>query len=136
MISSARSYSASVSIGRGSASARSCPYFRTSSFGLGFRLVATVIFPRSFVVFLVRQHEASQDPFPRVKNLRAELVIIAFDVENWKRNLSDTGLNILVGSLIVSGIMAFMAYYISKFIVVKYRKKTRKGKVSSVSVVN
>src|SRR5262249_1159833 len=78
MISSVRSYSASFSIGRGSASDRSWPYFRTSSL----RLVATVIFPRSFVIFLVRQHEASQDPFPGIKNLRDKPIVIAFDIED------------------------------------------------------
>src|SRR5262249_47930303 len=39
-------------------------------------------FPCPFVVFLVCQHEASQDSFPRVKNLRDEPVVIAFDIED------------------------------------------------------
>lgn len=48
---------------------------------------------------------------------------IVFNLENWKSNLQETGMNILVGSLLVSGIMGVAAYFVSKFIVRKYRKK-------------
>jgi len=51
---------------------------------------------------------------------------IAFDLKNWERNLTQTGLTIFVGSLIVSGIMALMAYYISIFMVDRYRKRNQR----------
>jgi len=51
---------------------------------------------------------------------------IVFDLKNLERNLADTGLTVLLGSLIVSGTMAIMAYYISIFMVEKYRKMHRR----------
>lgn len=44
-----------------------------------------------------------------------------FNLENWASNLKDTGLIIFTGSLIVSGIMSLLAYFISLFMVEKYR---------------
>ncbi|HSD14643.1 MAG TPA: DUF2062 domain-containing protein [Flavobacterium sp.] len=48
---------------------------------------------------------------------------IVFDVDNWKDNLKDTGLAIFIGSLIVSGSLAVIAYFFSKFMVLKFRNK-------------
>ena len=47
---------------------------------------------------------------------------IQFELENWKKNFSETGFTILTGSLILSGIMAIVAFYVSLFIVKKLRK--------------
>ncbi|MEK6616575.1 MAG: DUF2062 domain-containing protein [Bacteroidota bacterium] len=46
---------------------------------------------------------------------------IEFSMENWKENLSDTGVVILIGSFVVSGTLGVLAYFISKFIVKKIR---------------
>lgn len=48
---------------------------------------------------------------------------IKFSVQNWKENLSDTGIVIFFGSFIVSGTLGLLAYFISKFIVTKFRKQ-------------
>lgn len=48
---------------------------------------------------------------------------IDLNAENWKSNLSDTGLAVLLGTLIVSGVTAVLAFYISKLIVTNIRKK-------------
>jgi uncharacterized protein (DUF2062 family) len=50
---------------------------------------------------------------------------IQFELENWKKNFSETGLTILTGSLIVSGILAVIAFYVSLFIVKKLRKQRK-----------
>lgn len=50
---------------------------------------------------------------------------IVFNIDNWKENLKDTGLAILIGSIIVSGVLAAIAYFFSKFIVLKLRNKNR-----------
>ncbi|ESU29530.1 hypothetical protein FLJC2902T_09370 [Flavobacterium limnosediminis JC2902] len=50
---------------------------------------------------------------------------IAFDIDNWKENLKDTGLTILIGSVIVSGFMAVLAYYFSKYMVLRFRNKKK-----------
>ena len=50
---------------------------------------------------------------------------IQFELENWKKNFSETGFTILTGSLIVSGIMAIVAFYVSLFIVKKLRKQRK-----------
>ncbi len=53
---------------------------------------------------------------------------IAFNLENWKENLENTGLSLLLGSIIVSGISSVLAYYIIKIIVTKYRTRIHKNK--------
>lgn len=50
---------------------------------------------------------------------------IAFDIDNWKENLADTGLSILIGSFLVSGCMALLAYYFSKFMVERFRNRKK-----------
>jgi uncharacterized protein (DUF2062 family) len=48
---------------------------------------------------------------------------IAFNTDNWKQNLSDTGITFLIGSLVVSGILSVTAYFLTKFMVIKFRDK-------------
>jgi uncharacterized protein len=48
---------------------------------------------------------------------------VQFSIKTWKDNLSETGIIILWGSLLVSGVMGLLAYFITKFIVEKYRNK-------------
>lgn len=48
---------------------------------------------------------------------------IEFHIENWKENFSDTGIVLLAGSLIVSGFLSIVAYFLTKFVVKRYRDK-------------
>lgn len=48
---------------------------------------------------------------------------IDFNLENWKENISNTSLVLLLGSIIVSGIMSLLVYFTTKIIVEKYRKR-------------
>ena len=47
---------------------------------------------------------------------------IDYKLENWSSNLGKTGITLFVGSIIISGIMAFLGYYISIAVVKIYRK--------------
>jgi uncharacterized protein (DUF2062 family) len=51
---------------------------------------------------------------------------IVFNLENWKENLENTGLSLLLGSIIVSGISSVLAYFITKIIVTKYRTRSHR----------
>lgn len=46
-----------------------------------------------------------------------------FNSENWTSNLGKTGITLFIGSLIVSGITAFLGFFISTSIVKSYRRK-------------
>lgn len=49
---------------------------------------------------------------------------IEFNLDNLEKNLSDTGIVMLLGSLVVSGTMGLFAYYTSMFVVTRIRKPT------------
>jgi uncharacterized protein len=51
---------------------------------------------------------------------------VQFSIKTWKDNLSETGIIILWGSLLVSGVMGLLAYFMTKIIVEKYRNKQKK----------
>lgn len=46
-----------------------------------------------------------------------------FEMNNWKTDITATGITILTGSIVVSGFMAVFAYFFSKYMVQKFRKK-------------
>lgn len=48
---------------------------------------------------------------------------IDFKLENWNSNLGKTGITLFIGSLIISGIIAVLSYFISTAVVKSYRKK-------------
>ncbi len=48
---------------------------------------------------------------------------VDFDIDNWKENLKDTGIIMLWGSLVVSGTLGVLAYFISKFVLTKIRRE-------------
>lgn len=50
---------------------------------------------------------------------------IKFELENWFKTLQETGATILIGSSLVSSIMGGAAYFITLFIVTKYRQRKR-----------
>lgn len=48
---------------------------------------------------------------------------IDFKLENWSSNLGKTGITLFIGSLIISGIVAVLSYFISTAVVKSYRNK-------------
>lgn len=51
---------------------------------------------------------------------------IEFDMDHWKSNLNETGITIIIGSFIVSGFFGIVAFFVSKFMVTKYRRIHKK----------
>lgn len=99
------------------------------TFGLGMPLV--VLLSKFFKFNLVAALALSvvsnpfTSPFFMVLSYKIGAIIlgstIEFDIKNWKDNLNDTGMAILIGSFIVSGTMSVLAYFLTQFIVSKYR---------------
>ena len=50
---------------------------------------------------------------------------IDFDIKTWKNNLGETGLTVLAGSFLLSTFMGVTAYFISKYIVTRYRERKK-----------
>ena len=48
---------------------------------------------------------------------------VKFSLDNWKENLGDTGIIMLLGSLVVSGGLAVLAFFITKFIITRLRNR-------------
>jgi uncharacterized protein (DUF2062 family) len=48
---------------------------------------------------------------------------IDYKLENWSSNLGKTGITLFIGSLIISGIVAVLSYFISTAVVKSYRNK-------------
>lgn len=101
------------------------------TFGLGMPLV--VLLNRFFKFNLISALALSMvsnpftSPFFMITSYKIGAIIldnhIEFNLENWKENLKNTGLTLLLGTTIVSGISSVLAYYITKIIVSKYRNK-------------
>lgn len=104
------------------------------TFGFGTLLV--LLFHRFFKFNLVAALAASlisnpfTSPFFMVFSFKIGSAVLGsnveFSLENWKENLSDTGINMLIGSLIVSGSLSIIAYFITKMIVTRLRTKKKK----------
>ena len=124
-----RSRDSKEEIARGAAIGTFISVFPT--FGLGTPLV--IIFSRIFKFNMLIALATSvisnpfTGPFFLLSSYKVGAFIldthIAFDLKNWEDNLAETGWTIFVGSLIVSGTMALIAYYTSIFMVEKYRKR-------------
>lgn len=50
---------------------------------------------------------------------------IEFSLDNWKENLGDTGLVMLLGSVVVSGGMAILAFFVTKLAVTRLRNNRK-----------
>lgn len=50
---------------------------------------------------------------------------IQFSLENWKENLGDTGIVMLLGSVVVSGGLAVLAFFITRLIITKLRERKK-----------
>lgn len=51
---------------------------------------------------------------------------VHFSMDNWMENLGDTGLIMLMGSLVVSGLIAVIAYFVTKIVITKMRNRKPK----------
>ena len=53
---------------------------------------------------------------------------IKFNIKEWKHQLSEAGLTILIGSLIVSSTVSIIVYFVVKFFIQKYRTRKENSK--------
>lgn len=51
---------------------------------------------------------------------------IEFDLKNWKHQLGEVGLNILIGAIIVSSVVSIIVYFVVKYFMQLYRMKKAK----------
>lgn len=105
------------------------------TFGFGTLLV---LFLNRFIKFnLVAALAASlisnpfTSPFFLIFSFKVGSVILGIDMvfslENWKENLADTGLVMLLGSFIVSGSSAVIAFLITRWLVLMYRSSKKRA---------
>lgn len=104
------------------------------TFGLGTLLV--LLFHRFIKFNLIAALAASlisnpfTSPFFMVSSFKVGSLIlrtkVKFSLEHWKENLGDTGIIMLIGSLVVSGGVAILAFFITKLIITKLRNRRKK----------
>lgn len=100
------------------------------TFGLGMPLVAILSRFFKFNVVVALAFSVISNPFTSpfflLMSYKVGSVItgsqIDFNADNWKSTLSEAGIAVLLGTFLVSGVTAVLAFYISKIIVTKIRK--------------
>lgn len=101
------------------------------TFGLGMPLVAILSRFFKFNVVVALAFSVISNPFTSpfflLMSYKVGSVItgsqIDLSADNWKSTLSEAGIAVLLGTFLVSGVTAVLAFYISKIIVTKIRKK-------------
>lgn len=127
----AKSRNSTAEISWGAAIGTFISVFPTFGFGTPLVLVLSRIFKFNLAIALAASVISNPftSPFFMYLNYKVGALLlnnpIVFDLENWKENLADTGLSILIGSIIVSGLMALIAYYFSKFMVERFRNRKK-----------
>ena len=123
----AKSHNSTEEIAWGAAIGTFISVFPTFGFGTPLVLLLSRIFKFNLVIALATSVISNPftSPFFMLLNYEVGAILlnnhIEFDIDNWKENLKDTGLTILIGSVIVSGVMALLAYFFSKYMVLKFR---------------
>jgi len=127
----ARSRNSTTEIAWGAAIGTFISVFPTFGFGTPLVLVLSRIFKFNLAIAVATSVISNPftSPFFMFLNYKVGAMLlnnpIAFDADNWKENLADTGLSILIGSFLVSGFMALLAYYFSKFMVERFRNRKK-----------
>lgn len=127
----AKSRNSTAEIAWGAAIGTFISVFPTFGFGTPLVLVLSRIFRFNLAIAVAASVISNPftSPFFMYLNYKVGALIlnnpIAFDIDNWKENLADTGLSILIGSFLVSGFMALLAYYFSKFMVERFRNRKK-----------
>lgn len=125
----AKSHNSTEEIAWGAAIGTFISVFPTFGFGTPLVLVLSRVFKFNLAIALAASIISNPftSPFFMLLNYEVGAILLnthfAFDIDNWKENLKDTGLTILTGSVIVSGLMALLAYFFSKYMVLQFRNK-------------
>lgn len=124
----AKSRNSTAEIAWGAAIGTFISIFPTFGFGTPIVLLLSRIFKFNLAIALATSLISNPftSPFFMILNYMVGTILvhntIVFDINNWKSDLKEIGLTILIGSFFVSGIMATAAFYFSKYMVRKFRK--------------
>lgn len=127
----AKSRNSTTEIAWGAAIGTFISVFPTFGFGTPLVLVLSRIFKFNLAIAIAASVISNPltSPFFMFLNYKVGALILGsdviFNIDNWKENLADTGLSILIGSFLVSGFMALLAYYFSKFMVERFRNRKK-----------
>lgn len=127
----AKSRNSTAEIAWGAAIGTFISVFPTFGFGSPMVILLSRIFRFNLAIALATSVISNPftSPFFMYLNYKVGALILGsdviFDIDNWKENLADTGLSILIGSFLVSGFMALLAYYFSKFMVERFRNQKK-----------
>lgn len=125
----ARARASTEEIAWGAAIGTFISVFPTFGFGMPFVILLSKFFKFNLIAALALSVVSNPftSPFFMVLSYNIGSAItgseIAFNTDNWKQNLSDTGITFLIGSLVVSGTLSVTAYFLTKFMVIKFRNK-------------
>lgn len=125
----AKSHNSTEEIAWGAAIGTFISVFPTFGFGTPLVLLLSQQFKFNLPIALAASLISNPftSPFFMFLNYKVGALLLdnpfAFDINNWKKNLTDTGLSILIGSFLVSGSMALLAFYFTKFMVMCFRNK-------------
>lgn len=127
----AKSRNSTAEIAWGAAIGTFISVFPTFGFGSPMVILLSRIFRFNLAIALAASVISNPftSPFFMYLNYKVGALLLGsdviFDIDNWKENLADTGLSILIGSFLVSGFMALLAYYFSKFMVERFRNQKK-----------
>ena len=125
----ARARASTEEISWGAAIGTFISVFPTVGFGMPFVILLSKFFKFNLIAALALSVVSNPftSPFFMILSYKIGSIIldrnIEFNIDNWKDNLSDTGFVLLIGSLVVSGTLSVLAYFLTTFIVKKYRDK-------------
>jgi len=123
----AKSRNSTTEIAWGAAIGTFISIFPTFGLGTPIVLLLSRIFKFNLAIALATSLISNPftSPFFMVLNYMVGTIFlhntIVFDIDNWKADLKEIGVTILIGSFFVSGIMATIAFYFSKYMVRKFR---------------
>jgi uncharacterized protein (DUF2062 family) len=127
----ARSRDSTQEIALGAAIGTFISVFPTFGFGTLFVILLTRFLKFNLIIAFATSIISNPftSPFFMLLSYKIGKIIIGnnihFDIKTWKNNLGETGLTVLVGSFLLSTLMGVTAYFISKYVVTKYRERKK-----------
>lgn len=128
----ARARASTLEIAWGAAIGTFISVFPTFGAGVFLVILLSKLFKFNLIVALAFSVVSNPftSPFFLVLSYKVGAVITGNSMEinmhNWNENLGDTGMVMLLGSVIVSGTMGLIAFFTSQFVVTKIRNRNTK----------
>ncbi len=105
--------------------------FPTFGFGMPFVILLTKFFKFNLIAALALSVVSNPftSPFFMVLSYKIGSIVLGrkidYNIENWKENLGDAGIVLLIGAIIVSGSLSVLAYCFTEFIVKRCRGREK-----------